>query len=113
MQKQFCSSFQQIQGLSALQSSIRYFAQIVIGTSTNVALVYLMPRIKVLTLTMVSACITLVSPAIMATVSMNASYWTGGPFWALLLCPVNPWGKRHAPQTGSVLILFLLPHLLI
>lgn len=84
-------SFQQIQGLSALQSSIRYFAQIVIGTSTNVALVYLVPRIRVLTLTVVSASITLVSPAIMATTSVNQPYWTG-PFWALLLCPVNPWG---------------------
>ncbi|KAH8671437.1 major facilitator superfamily-domain-containing protein [Xylariales sp. PMI_506] len=82
--------FQQVQGLSALQSSIRYFSQIVMGTSTNVVLIYLMPRVRVLTLTAVSACITLVSPALMATVKVDTSYWLV-PFWALLLCPVNPW----------------------
>jgi hypothetical protein len=84
--------FQQVQGLSALQSSIRYFSQIIMGTSVNVALIYLIPRAPVLLLTVVSACITLISPALMATTSVTASYWAG-PCWALFLCPVNPWGE--------------------
>ncbi|KAI0133920.1 major facilitator superfamily domain-containing protein [Xylariales sp. AK1849] len=84
--------FQKVQGLSALQSSIRYFSQIVMGTSTNVALVYLIPRIRVMTLAVASACITLISPALMATLAVDGNYWFA-PFWALLLCPVNPWGK--------------------
>lgn len=92
-------SFQEVQELSALQSSIRYFSQIVMGTSTNVALIYLIPRVRALTLTVTSACITLVSPAIMATVAVDQSYWTG-PFWALLLCPVNPWGECRAENSS-------------
>ncbi|KAI5921188.1 major facilitator superfamily domain-containing protein [Camillea tinctor] len=82
--------FQQVQELSALQSSIRYFSQIIMGTSVNIVLVYLISRAPVVVLTVVSACITLVSPAIMATININAGYWAG-PCWALLLCPVNPW----------------------
>ncbi|ROW05864.1 hypothetical protein VPNG_08040 [Cytospora leucostoma] len=82
--------FQEIQELSALQSSIRYFSQIVMGTSINVALLYLIPRVRVMTLCVATAGITIVSPALMATAAMDENYWLR-PFWALLLCPVNPW----------------------
>lgn len=82
--------FQEVQGLSALESSIRYFSQIVMGTSINVALIYLIPRVRVVTLCVVTAGITIVSPALMATASTDENYWLR-PFWALLLCPVNPW----------------------
>jgi hypothetical protein len=101
-------SFQQVQELPALQSSIRYFSQIVMGTSTNIVLVYLIPRVPVLTLTAVSACITLISPALMATVTVNESYWLA-PFWALFLCPVNPWGEstRHRFRWRPILKLTL------
>ncbi|KAI1504841.1 major facilitator superfamily domain-containing protein [Biscogniauxia marginata] len=82
--------FQQVQELSALQSSIRYFSQIIMGTSVNIVLVYLITRVRVVILAVVSASITLVSPAIMATVKIDAGYWVG-PCWALFFCPVNPW----------------------
>lgn len=82
--------FQQVQGLSALDSSLRYFSQIVMGTSINVALIYLIPRVRVVTLCVATAAATLVSPALMATAGMDENYWLR-PFWALLLCPVNPW----------------------
>ncbi|RYP92789.1 hypothetical protein DL770_001069 [Monosporascus sp. CRB-9-2] len=82
--------FQQVQGLPALESSIRYFSQIIMGTSVNIVLVYLISRVRIVVLAVASACITLVSPAIMATVGVDASYWAG-PCWALFLCPVNPW----------------------
>lgn len=82
--------FQQVQGLSALDSSVRYFSQIVMGTSINAALVYLIPRVRVVTLCVATAAATIVSPALMATAAMDESYWLR-PFWALLLCPVNPW----------------------
>ncbi|KUI61224.1 hypothetical protein VP1G_08388 [Cytospora mali] len=82
--------FQEVQGLSALDSSVRYFSQIVMGTSINVALIYLIPRVRVVTLCTVTAGITIMSPALMATAAMDEKYWLR-PFWALLLCPVNPW----------------------
>lgn len=82
--------FQEVQGLSALESSVRYFSQIVMGTSTNVALVYLIPRVRVVTLCVITAVVTGISPALMATAAMDENYWSR-PFWALLLCPVNPW----------------------
>ncbi|KAK7729654.1 hypothetical protein SLS53_009225 [Cytospora paraplurivora] len=82
--------FQEVQELSALQSSIRYFSQIVMGTLTNIALLYLIPRVRVMTLCVATAGITIVSPALMATAAMDETYWLR-PFWALLLCPVNPW----------------------
>ncbi|RYO85003.1 hypothetical protein DL766_008604 [Monosporascus sp. MC13-8B] len=82
--------FQQVQGLPALESSLRYFSQIIMGTSVNIVLVYLISRVRVVVLAVASACATLVSPALMATVGVDASYWAG-PCWALFLCPVNPW----------------------
>ncbi|POS74642.1 hypothetical protein DHEL01_v206965 [Diaporthe helianthi] len=82
--------FQQIQGLSALDSSLRYFSQIVMGTSINIALIYLIPRVPVVSLCVITAAATLVSPALMATAAMDENYWLR-PFWALLLCPINPW----------------------
>ncbi|CAN8098562.1 unnamed protein product [Discula destructiva] len=82
--------FQEIQHLSALDSSIRYFSQIVMGTGINIALVYLIPRVRVVVLAVSTAAITIVSPALMATVAIDENYWYR-PFWALLLCPVNPW----------------------
>lgn len=86
--------FQQVQGLSALDSSIRYFSQIIMGTSVNIALVYMISRVRAVVLAVVSACITLISPALMATVNVEATYWAR-PCWALFLSPVNPWGKSH------------------
>ena len=89
--------FQQVQELSALESSIRYFSQIIMGTSVNIVLVYLISRVRAVTLAVVSACITLISPALMATVRIDASYWAR-PCWALFLSPVNPWGKSSSLQ---------------
>ena len=85
-------SYQQVQGLSALQASLRYFPQIVMGVSTNIAMVHLVSRVKTQTLVVGSALISLVSPALMATVRVDESYWLA-PFWAIFLCPVNPWSK--------------------
>ncbi|KAK7752844.1 hypothetical protein SLS62_005186 [Diatrype stigma] len=82
--------FQQVQGLSALDASVRYFSQIIMGTSVNIVLVYMISRVPAVVLVAVSACITLVSPALMATVNVEATYWAG-PCWALFLSPVNPW----------------------
>lgn len=62
------------------------------GALTNVATAYLISRVKVQTLTTVSALITMVAPILMATIGVGENYWFA-PFWALLLSPMNPDGN--------------------
>ncbi|PGH04944.1 hypothetical protein GX51_03243 [Blastomyces parvus] len=81
--------FQRVEGLSALQSSIRFLAHVVMGAAVNIATAFLISRVKVHTLAVVSAVITMIAPILMATVEVGENYWLR-PFWALLLSPVNP-----------------------
>lgn len=99
-------SFQQVQGLKALQSSIRFLPHIIMGVCVNVAMAFLISRVRIQTLTVASALITMVAPPLMATVEIGQSYWHA-PFWALFLSPVNPDGALPPPL--SVPGLFL-PH---
>jgi hypothetical protein len=85
------NSFQQVQGLSALQSSLRFIPHVVMGVSTNIATAYLISRVRAQTLAVVSALITMTAPIIMATTKIDEEYWFA-PFWAMLLSPVNPDG---------------------
>lgn len=61
------------------------------GICVNAATAYLISRVKVQTLAVVSALITMIAPALMATVNIGENYWYA-PFWALFLSPVNPDG---------------------
>ncbi|KAK8042432.1 hypothetical protein PG994_012915 [Apiospora phragmitis] len=81
--------FQEVEGLSALQSSLRFIPHPILGALTNIATAYLISRVKVQTLTTVSAVITVIPPILMATVRVGENYWLA-PFWALLLSPMNP-----------------------
>ncbi|KXH46338.1 major facilitator superfamily transporter [Colletotrichum simmondsii] len=80
--------FQKVQGISALQSSLRFLPHVVMGTLVNIAAAWLVSRIKVQTLGAVSAVITAAAPILMATVSLDGYYWFA-PFWAMVLSPVN------------------------
>ncbi|KAJ6445037.1 integral membrane protein [Purpureocillium lavendulum] len=82
-------SFQKVEGLSALQSSLRFLPHVIMGTSVNIITGLLISRVKVRTLVVVSAFITMVAAPLMATVDVGESYWLA-PFWAMLLSPVNP-----------------------
>lgn len=85
-------SFQEIEGLSALQSSLRFIPHVIMGVAVNVATGFLVSRVKVRTLAVVSALITMVAAPLMATITVGQNYWFA-PFWALFLSPVNPDGK--------------------
>lgn len=85
------ASFQEVEGVSALQSSLRFIPHPIMGAAVNIATAYLISRVKVQTLAVVSAVITLVAPILMATVDVGENYWFA-PFWALFLSPVNPDG---------------------
>jgi hypothetical protein len=64
------------------------------GAFTNIGTAFLISRVKVQTLAVVSALITLIAPILMATVDVGGNYWFA-PFWALFLSPVNPDGKLN------------------
>ncbi|KAA8650258.1 uncharacterized protein ATNIH1004_002940 [Aspergillus tanneri] len=80
--------FQQVQKLSAFDSSIRFLPHVVMGVSVNIATAFLISRVRVRALAVVSALITVIAPVLMATVKVNENYWFA-PFWALFLSPVN------------------------
>jgi hypothetical protein len=86
------NSFQQVEGLPALQSSLRFLPHVIMGICVNAATAYLISRVQVQTLAVVSALITVVAPALMATIKVGENYWYA-PFWALFLSPVNPDGR--------------------
>lgn len=74
-----------------MDSSLRFIAHVVMGAAANIATAFLISRVKVRTLTVVSALITMIAAPLMATVSIGENYWYR-PFWALFLSPVNPDG---------------------
>jgi hypothetical protein len=61
------------------------------GIAANIVTAYLVSRVKIQYLAVVSALITMVAPPLMATVDIGENYWLA-PFWALFLSPVNPDG---------------------
>ena len=62
------------------------------GTSTNIVTGYIISRVQLRTLVVVSVCITMTASPIMATIKVDESYWRAA-FWGLFLSPVNPDGR--------------------
>ncbi|PYH96681.1 MFS general substrate transporter [Aspergillus ellipticus CBS 707.79] len=81
--------FQKVQGLSALESSIRFLPHVIMGVSVNIITAILIARVRIQVLTTVSALVTLIAPILMATVRVDENFWLA-PFWALFLSPMNP-----------------------
>ena len=75
-----------------MDSSLRFIAHVIMGVAANVVTGFLISRVKVRTLTVVSALITMIAAPLMATVDVGEKYWYR-PFWALFLSPVNPDGR--------------------
>jgi hypothetical protein len=93
-------SFQEVEGISALQSSIRFLPHVIMGVAVNITTGILISKVKVRTLAVVSAVITMVAAPLMATITVGQKYWFS-PFWALFLSPVNPDGKpNHLTVSG-------------
>ncbi|EAS36338.3 uncharacterized protein CIMG_01692 [Coccidioides immitis RS] len=55
----------------------------------SVFMSYLVARVELRTLGVISALITMIALVLMATVDIDEDYWLA-PFWALLFSPVNP-----------------------
>ena len=90
------SSFQRVQGLSAIQTSIRFLPMVVVGAGTNVVTGYLVDKVEVRTLVVGSAAITLVPPILMAVIQPQWIFWSAA-LVAMLLSPLHPDGKDPPP----------------
>jgi Ni/Fe-hydrogenase subunit HybB-like protein len=64
------------------------------GVAVNIITGLLIAKVKVRTLAVVSALVTMVAAPLMATVDVGENYWLA-PFWAMFLSPVNPDGKLN------------------
>ncbi|QKX59097.1 uncharacterized protein TRUGW13939_06228 [Talaromyces rugulosus] len=81
--------FQKVQNKSALASSVRFIPMVVVGAATNIFTGFVVDKIQVRTLVLVSAIISTVPALLMALVKPEWGYWRG-PFVAMLLSPLHP-----------------------
>ena len=102
-----------------MQSSIRFLPHVVMGIAVNIVTAYLVARVKIQYLAVVSALITMIAPPLMATVEIGENYWFTS-FWALFLSPVNPDGMLKSPPikltihgTNGSPVLFTVSNLVI
>jgi hypothetical protein len=57
-----------------MQSSIRFLPSVVMGIGTNIVTAYLVSRVKIQHLALVSASITMIAPPLMATLKIGENY---------------------------------------
>lgn len=79
--------FQEIQGLSAIQTAIRFLPQVVIGLGTSLFTGWLVKCAHADLLILGSGIITAICPLLMANVDPNWSYWSCS-FFALCCIPI-------------------------
>jgi hypothetical protein len=81
-------SFQEVQGLSAVETSVRFIPNVVIGIVQTLAIGLVLHRISVYWVVLISCLLTALSPLLMALNDPNWTYWYTG-FWAVLLSPIS------------------------
>ena len=84
--------YQDVQMLSALQTSLRFMPNIVSGVILNVATGFLAHKFRVDRLIVISSLIAAVSPLLMALINPAWPYWYMA-FWSMLLSPFSADGK--------------------
>jgi nitrate/nitrite transporter NarK len=80
--------FQEVQDLSAIQTSVRFLPMVVSGCLTNAGTGLLVPRIPANWLIFISSAITAVSPLLMANINKDWPFWYVA-FPATLLSPIS------------------------
>ncbi|KAK4500143.1 hypothetical protein PRZ48_008329 [Zasmidium cellare] len=72
----FCSLFfQQVQGLSALEASIRILPALVTAVAINISIGYFVNRLPVMLVVLAASAITALSPLLMAVIKPQWPYW--------------------------------------
>ncbi|KAL2815126.1 protein-tyrosine phosphatase-like protein [Aspergillus granulosus] len=78
-----------IQHNTALASSLMFLPMVIVGVATNIFTGYMVDKVQVGVLVLVSAMISTISPLLMALINRNWGYWRG-PFMAMALSPLHP-----------------------
>ena len=85
----FCSLFfQEVQTLSATQTSLRFLPNVLAGAAANIVTGLLVHKVSALHLVLASSLISAGGPLLMALINPQWSYWYAA-FWAVLLCPLS------------------------
>ncbi|KAK2052046.1 putative transporter [Colletotrichum caudatum] len=84
----FSLFFQEVQGLSAVETSIRFIPNIAIGIIQTLAVGLVLHRTSVYWVVLVACLLTALSPLLMAINDPAWTYWYAA-FWAVLLSPIS------------------------
>lgn len=68
-------SFQQVQGYSALQASLRILPALITAVVINISIGYFVNRLPVLSVVLTASAITAISPLLMAVIKPEWPYW--------------------------------------
>jgi hypothetical protein len=81
-------SFQEVQELSPIATSVRFIPSVVIGIIQTLVVGVVLHRTSVYWVVFTSCILTALSPLLMALNYPDWTYWYAG-FWAVLLSPVS------------------------
>jgi hypothetical protein len=95
-------SFQEVQGLSAVETSVRFIPNVVIGIVQTLAIGLVLHRTSVYCVVLISCLLTALSPLLMALNDPDWTYWYAG-FWAVLLSPISGDSECILPQLSILL----------
>lgn len=84
--------FQEVQNLSALETSIRFIPDVVMGILINLGVGFLIHKMSTYWLILISTIITLAAPLCLTTMNKDSSYWVAA-FPAMCLIPLSADGK--------------------
>jgi hypothetical protein len=84
----FSLFFQDVQHLSALETSLRFIPSIISGSALNIATGFLAHRFRADYLVVVTAVIASAAPLLMALINPAWPYWYSA-FWAMFLIPFS------------------------
>ena len=89
----FCSLFfQEVQNLSALQTSLRFLPGVISGGFLNIWTGLYAHKFRADYLVASTTLLSAVAPLLMALINPNWSYWYSA-FWAMLISPVSADGE--------------------
>lgn len=84
----FCTSFQEVQGFSALETSLRFIPSVVVGIILNVGTGLVVQKWRADRIVIISSLISAASPLLLALINPDWTFWYSA-FWAVTLGPLS------------------------